>query len=95
VYKLAICCAKSGRIDRKAIEYLFGKTEMSFPEVEAALRQLSQQYSFIDCIQWTMHELARKFILRHLKKTNKQYLSEIYRDVKDFYEQAAKQARQG
>jgi hypothetical protein len=95
VYKLAICCATSGRINQKAIEYIFGKTEMSFPEVEAALRQLSQQYSFIDCIQWTMHELAREFILRHLKKTNVYYLREIYQDVKDFYEHAAKQARQG
>ncbi len=37
VYKLAICCSRSGEIDRKAIEYIFQKADMPFPELEEAL----------------------------------------------------------
>jgi hypothetical protein len=91
VYKLAVCCSSSGKIDKTAIEYIFKKSNMSFPEVEAALHQLSQQYSFIDCIQWTMHELARKFILRHLKLKNKEYIRQVNNDLRVLYRQQSEE----
>lgn len=89
VYKLAICCSRTGGIDRKAIEYIFQKANMPFPEVEAALRQLSQQYSFIDCIQGTMHELVRDFILRYLNLKDKNYIRTVNAELRSFYHKQA------
>ncbi len=63
IYKLAICCTSAGKIEEDAIKYILQKTQMTFPQVEAELAKLSQLYSFIDCMRWTMHELAREFIL--------------------------------
>ncbi len=91
VYKLAVCCTRSGAIDKKAIKYIFGKSDMSFPQVEAAIRELSQQYSFIDSIQWTMHELVRKFILRHLKLRDKDYIRQINSELRLFFQGPAEE----
>jgi DNA-binding Lrp family transcriptional regulator len=93
VYKLAICCSRSGEIDRKAIEYIFNKANMPFPEVESALRQLSQQYSFIDCIQGTMHELVREFILRYLNLKDKKYIRTVNAELRTFYQIQAEETR--
>lgn len=93
VYKLAICWSRTGEIDRKAIEYIFQKANMPFPELEAALRQLSQQYSFIDCIQGTMHELVREFILRYLKLKDKSYIRAVNAELRSFYRQQAEGRR--
>lgn len=93
VYKLAICCSRTGEIDRKAIEYIFQKADMPFPELEAALRQLSQQYSFIDCIQGTMHELVREFILRYLKLKDKSYIRAVNAELRSFYRNQAEGRR--
>lgn len=93
VYKLAICCSRTGEIDRKAIEFIFHKANMPFPELEAALRQLSQQYSFIDCIQGTMHELVREFILRHLKLKDKNYIRAVNAELRSFYQEQAEGRR--
>ncbi len=93
VYKLAICCSRTGEIDRKAIEYIFNKADMPFPEVEAALRQLSQQYSFIDCIQGTMHELVREFILRYLNVKDKNYIRTVNAEMRTFYQKQAEETR--
>lgn len=93
VYKLAICCSRTGEIDRKAIEYIFHKANMPFPELEAALRQLSQQYSFIDCIQGTMHELVREFILRYLKLKDKNYIRAVNAELRSFYQEQAEGRR--
>ncbi len=92
VYKLAICCSRSGQIDRKAIEYIFHKANMPFPELEATLRRLSQQYSFIDCIQGTMHELVREFILRHLKLRDKNFIRTVNAELRAFYQNQAEVA---
>jgi len=85
VYKLAICCSRSGKIDHKAIEYIFNKANMPLPEVEAARRQLSQQYSFIDFNEGTMHELVREFILRYLKLKDKSYIRAVNAELRSFY----------
>ncbi len=89
IYKLAICCTRSGKIKEDAIKFILQKSAMTFPQVEAELAKLSQQYSFIDCVRWTMHELAREFILRHLRQRSPEYVKQVSRDVKNFYAQLA------
>ncbi len=93
VYKLAICCSCRGEIDRKAIEYIYQKANMPLPELEAALRQLSQQYSFIDCIEGTMHELVREFILRYLKRKDKSYIRAVNAELRSFHHSQAEGRR--
>lgn len=85
IYKLAICCSQTGQINKDAIQYICRNSNMTFPQVELYLKKLSQQYSFIDCIQWTMHELARKMILRYLKLRDADYLIKVNRDMQNFY----------
>lgn len=89
VYKLAICCTRTGNIKKETIKFILQKSAMTFPQVEAELAKLAQQYSFIDCVRWTMHELAREFILRHLKQRAPEYIKQVSRDAKDFYAQLA------
>lgn len=89
IYKLAICCTRSGKIKEDAIKFILQKSAMTFPQVEAELAKLSQQYSFIDCVRWTMHELAREFILRHLKQRAPEYVKQVNRDMHRFYTQLA------
>ena len=89
IYKLAICCTRTGKIKEEAIKFILQKSAMTFPQIEAELAKLSQQYSFIDCVRWTMHELAREFILRHLKQRSPEYIRQVNRDLKNFYAQLA------
>ncbi len=89
VYKLAICCSKTGKIDKEAIKYILQKSDMTFPEIEDALQKLSLQYSFIDCVRWTMHELARTFIMRHLDRHAPEYVKDVSRELQKFYAQQA------
>lgn len=92
IYKLAICCTRSGKIKADAIKFILQKSAMEFPDVEKALEKLAQQYSFIDGVRWTMHELAREFILRHLRHRAPDYIKDVSRKMQSFYtEQAAKQ----
>ncbi|MCG8308099.1 MAG: ATP-binding protein [Cytophagales bacterium] len=85
IYKLAICCSRSGKIDKAALKYIFNKSEMNFSEVEDQIKRLAQQYSFIDAINDTMHELAREFILKYLKIKDEEYLKQINVDLEKFY----------
>lgn len=89
VYKLAICCTSAGRIEENTIKFILQKGQMTFPQIEAELTKLSQQYSFIDCMRWTMHELAREFILLHLRQHAPEYIQQVSRDLRDFYAQQA------
>ena len=85
IYKLAICCSRSGKIDKAALEYILNKSEMSFSEVEDEINKLAMQYSFIDAINETMHELAREFILRYLKRKDEAYLKKINQDLEEYF----------
>lgn len=95
VYKLAICCTSAGLIEQKAIKYILQNTDMSFPQVEYELKKLSQQYSFIDATRWTMHELARIFILRYIKYHDPEYIKKINRELREFYTEQANQTGKG
>ena len=75
--------------------YIFDKSDMTFPQVEEALRGLSQQYSFIDCIEWTMHETARDFILRHLQRRDPTWVRQISLEMRDFSQRMSEQAEGG
>ncbi len=85
VYKLAVCSSRSGQIDKEAIKYIYRNDKMTFPQIEAAFQNLSQQYGFIDSINWTIHELVREFILRHLNNNAKDYIKNINEELRAFY----------
>ncbi len=89
VFRLTICCSRTGEIDRDAVCFVYDQADMRFADAEEIVRILASRFSFINARDWTIHEIAREFILRYIKRTDEKYVRDVNRQLQAFYTKRA------